>query len=259
MVFTRNRFLNDATFNTLQSDLYDSSMTEVMGRIEVSSLNGPTDWGTYDWSQGHHLVLVWPSYLEEHVNICPYGDYYDAAESDHGDGDVQVFETFTNNLILRDGSDRDLTQNLEIVLNIRHDYDLDIEDITELLVFRVAMIPKTWTDAYGDTIKKTAGEISDCLNMLADNKFKVDGQFRKSSKKPSNKPVKINAPKPVKINVTKPTKPVGNKWNKNKNNKERDNTNKNNPWKNKWKNQPKLSPEQYKHKQAARMVRLGHM
>ena len=63
---------------------------------------------------------------------------------------------------------------MEVVLNIRHDYDLDVEDITELLVFRIAMIPKTWTDAYGDTIKKTSGEIAECLNQ---GKFHVITYF----------------------------------------------------------------------------------
>lgn len=63
---------------------------------------------------------------------------------------------------------------MEVVLNIRHDYDLDVEDITELLVFRIAMIPKTWTDAYGDTIKKTSGEIAECLNQ---GKFHVYNNF----------------------------------------------------------------------------------
>lgn len=63
---------------------------------------------------------------------------------------------------------------MEVVLNIRHDYDLDVEDITELLVFRIAMIPKTWTDAYGDTIKKTSGEIAECLNQGG---FHIDNKF----------------------------------------------------------------------------------
>ena len=226
LTFSRNQFINDATFNTLQSDLYDSSMAEVLGRVQTSALATFADW---DWSDGHHLVIVWPDYLEEHVNICPYGEYYDPAASDHGDGDVQVFETFTDPLVLRDSSSRDLSQNIEVVLNIRHDYDLDVEDITELLIFRIAMIPKTWTDAYGDTIKKTAGEISDCLNLMVSNKAKVDGQFRKvvKKKKPGKKP---------------------NKWNKNKNK-----GGKNNKWKGKT-----HAPGGWKKKQAARQARLGN-
>ena len=61
------------------------------------------------------------------------------------DGDVQVYETFTNPLILRDGSIRDVTHNnIEVVLDIEHNFDLDIEDINQLLVFRIAMVPKEW-------------------------------------------------------------------------------------------------------------------
>ena len=45
----RQRFLNDPLFNTLQSDLYDSDMAEVLGRIETSVL---PDFTNYDWSEG---------------------------------------------------------------------------------------------------------------------------------------------------------------------------------------------------------------
>merc|ERR1712050_822600 len=121
----------------------------------------------------------------------------------------------TDPMSLRDGSSRDLSQNMEVVLNIRHDYDLDVEDITELLIFRIAMIPKTWTDYYGDTIKKTSAEISECLNLVLNNKAKVDGQLRKGA-----------------------TKSSGNK--KKKNNKWKKNQKKKNQKKNgKWANQPK--------------------
>jgi len=221
----RNRFLADPTFNTLQDDLYDSSMAEVLGRIEVPSLAEFNDW---DWSEGHHLVIVWPQELRDAINICPYGDYYPPAESTFGDGLVQVFETFTNSLVLRDGSGRDLTQVLEVVLNVRHDYDLDIEDINELLIFRIAMIPKTWTDSYGDKIKKTSGEISDCLNSILNDEAKAEGWTRKTSTK------------------TAPKK----KWKKNKGNKPVQKPSKKKPW-------PKLTPEQWKHKNAARKARLG--
>ena len=77
--------------------------------------------------------------------VCPYGDYYDGYETMFNDGDVQVYETFTNPLILRDGSIRDVTNNnIEVVLDIEHNFDLDIEDINQLLVFRIAMVPKVW-------------------------------------------------------------------------------------------------------------------
>lgn len=124
--FTRNRFINDATHNTLQADLYDSSKAEVLGRIESTAIaNFDTDW---EWSSGHFLVIIWPDVLPEHLEVCPYGDYYDAYETKLGDGDVQVYETFVNPLILRDGSPRDVaTNNIEVVLDIRHDYDLDVE------------------------------------------------------------------------------------------------------------------------------------
>lgn len=61
--FTRNSFINDPLHNTLQSDLYDFEMAEVLGRIETTALANfeSIDW---DWSQGHYLVVIWPSTLE---------------------------------------------------------------------------------------------------------------------------------------------------------------------------------------------------
>ena len=61
--YARNRFLDDRNhlqFNTLQAELYDSSMAEVLGRIETSALTGFDNW---DWAEGHHLVIVWPNDL----------------------------------------------------------------------------------------------------------------------------------------------------------------------------------------------------
>ena len=72
-----------------------------------------------------------------------------------------------------DGTTRDLTQNMDVVLDIRHNYDLDLQDISELLNFRIAMIPKSWTDAYGDTIRKNGQEVADCLNQMLNNNAKV--------------------------------------------------------------------------------------
>ena len=65
--FARNRFLDDRyhpLFNTLQSELYDSNMAEVLGRIETSALPGFNSW---DWAEGHHLVIVWPTDLSSKV------------------------------------------------------------------------------------------------------------------------------------------------------------------------------------------------
>merc|ERR1712157_281798 len=127
-------------------------------------------------------VAVWQDYLKDHVTVTPYGDYYAPVKSDKGDGDVYVWETFVNNLVLRDGTPRDTaTQNLNVVFDISHDYELDVEDITELLDFRVAMVPKSWTDQYGDTIRKTATEVAECLNQMLSNNARVDGQLKKAS------------------------------------------------------------------------------
>ena len=174
MDIARNIFVNDQNhpeFNTLQSDLYDDAvpkgMAEVLGRIQTSALRASNGraFSDYDWTPGHYLVIVYETQLSDSVLIEPYGDYYDPKFSDIGDGTVLVYETFVDNLVLRDGSSRDIaTQNLNVVLNIRHDYDLDTEDITELLKFRVAMIPKVWTDDFGDSIKSNAQDIADCLN-----------------------------------------------------------------------------------------------
>jgi hypothetical protein len=38
--------------------------------------------------------------------------------------------------------------NFQVVLDIRH--TKDIADIDDLLVFRIAMVPKTWNDKYND-------------------------------------------------------------------------------------------------------------
>ena len=61
--FLRNSFINDPLHNTLQADLWDFEMAEVLGRIETTALANfeSADW---DWSQGHYLVVVWPTTLE---------------------------------------------------------------------------------------------------------------------------------------------------------------------------------------------------
>ena len=66
--FPRNSFINDATHNTLQSDLYDSSKAEVLGRIQTTAIaNFDSNW---DWSKGHYLVIIWPNELAEHIKAC---------------------------------------------------------------------------------------------------------------------------------------------------------------------------------------------
>merc|ERR1712157_520157 len=80
------------------------------------------------------------------------------------------------------GSNRDLSANLEVVLDISHAYDLDVEDINELLLFRAALVPKTWVDSYEDTMGKTATEVAECLDDMLDEKAKVDGGLRKGKK-----------------------------------------------------------------------------
>ena len=63
--FPRNSFINDATHNTLQSDLYDSSKAEVLGRIQTTAIaNFDSNW---DWSKGHYLVIIWPNELAQHI------------------------------------------------------------------------------------------------------------------------------------------------------------------------------------------------
>ena len=84
---------------------------------------------------------------------------------------------FGSNGKLRDGSDRDLAANMDVVLDIRHKYDLDLEDVTELLNFRIALIPKSWEDKYGDTIRKNGQEVADCLNSMLNNNAKVSSFY----------------------------------------------------------------------------------
>merc|ERR1712174_166817 len=52
----------------------------------------------------------------------------------------------------------------EVVLDIRH--TKDIADIDELLVFRIAMVPKTWNDKYNDPQTTTVEDLSNCLNHM---------------------------------------------------------------------------------------------
>ena len=93
---TRNRFINDPLHNTLQPDLYDKTKAEVLGRVQTSAVAAYSDW---DWDGGHYLVIVWEETLPDHVTVTPYGDYYEPAVTDFGDGTVQVFETFTNHMV----------------------------------------------------------------------------------------------------------------------------------------------------------------
>ena len=44
---------------------------------------------------------------------------------------------------LRDGTSRDVvSQNMEVVLNVRHVYDIDVEDLEELVRFRILWFQK---------------------------------------------------------------------------------------------------------------------
>ena len=127
MVITRNRFLEDPIFSTLQFELYDETKAEVLGTIQTSAIRKRRNFANRNWVDGHFLVIVWTDYIDSDTVITPYGDYMDGVQSDSGDGDVFVYETFKNPMIRRDGSPRDLTTNMNIVLDIKHDYDLDIE------------------------------------------------------------------------------------------------------------------------------------
>ena len=69
---------------------------------------------------------------------------------------------------------------MDIVLDIRHNYDLDLQDISELLNFRIAMVPKSWTDQYGDTIRKNGQEIAECLNQMLSNNARVSSFLLKT-------------------------------------------------------------------------------
>ena len=67
---TNERFLTDldhtaTTFNTKQSDLYDDSMAEVLGRIKIDEFANMPSMSTADWSNGHYLVIVWENDMRD--------------------------------------------------------------------------------------------------------------------------------------------------------------------------------------------------
>merc|ERR1711993_198409 len=63
--------------------------------------------------------------------------------------------------------------------------DMTVEDIGELTYFRIAIVPKSWRDAYGDQTRKTAQEIADCLNQVTDWEAKFTGGLRNIGIKPT--------------------------------------------------------------------------
>ena len=149
-------------------------VTAQLGQIETSGFSSLQPHERANRGQGHYLVIVWENDMRETVDVCPYGDYYDRVESDYGDGDVEVFETFTDPFVMRSGVDRDTTTTMDVVLNVRHDYDLDAEDIADLLKFKIFMVPKQWHDSYG--------KIDSIIQILTFIDFKVT-LFAKPHKK----------------------------------------------------------------------------
>jgi hypothetical protein len=96
-----HRFISDPQFNVKQNDLYDggkgvAGQAEVLGLVQTSAV---ADFASWNWIDGHYLVLVWENSLASHVTVTPYGDYYEPVISDFGDGTVQVFETFVNFMV----------------------------------------------------------------------------------------------------------------------------------------------------------------
>ena len=122
---------------------------EVLGQIKTSSITGYAD---KNWENGHYLVVQWETPLPSHVVATPYGDYYDPATNTDADTTIQVWETFVNHMVsaslndfnkyiiiiqdLRDGTVRDVSQDIDVVLDIQHKFDLDVDDINQLLRFR---------------------------------------------------------------------------------------------------------------------------
>ena len=186
----------DPQFNTLQDDLYDNDQAEVLGRIQTNALS---DFTTWDWAEGKitlnfRLLTFYrslpcdrlASWYAQHFGNHPIRRLlrYDWdrlrrwRRSSLGDFHRQSCSPVKTSILnfinfFSDDSARDLTQNMDVVLDIRHNYDLDLQDISELLNFRIAMIPKSWTDAYGDTIRKNGQEVADCLNQMLNNNAKV--------------------------------------------------------------------------------------
>ena len=49
---TREKFLSDPLFNTLQDDLYDNNQAEVLGRIQTSAI---ANFANNDWTEGEYF------------------------------------------------------------------------------------------------------------------------------------------------------------------------------------------------------------
>lgn len=59
---------------------------------------------------------------------------------------------------------RDLTDGLDVVFDVKHKYP--INNIENLINFNVKVLPKSWTDDYGDEITTNSVSLASCLQVL---------------------------------------------------------------------------------------------
>ena len=59
---------------------------------------------------------------------------------------------------------RDLTDGMDVVFDVKHKYLTN--DIDNLINFNVKVLPKSWTDEYGDLITTSSMSLASCLQVL---------------------------------------------------------------------------------------------
>ena len=162
--FSQNRFISHEDFNTLQADLFDDTKAESLGHISVDIFQEPI-FQQYDYQSGHFLILFFADQLPDHVALTPYEHYTTPAIS--SDRKLFVFESFDDFRLLRDGSLRDLSIDIDVVLDVEHRYQ-PVDDITDLLQFKSLILPKSWSSAQGHLVSSTQHELVSCLHKILD-------------------------------------------------------------------------------------------
>ena len=162
--FNQNRFISHDNFNTLQANLFDDTKAESLGHISVDIFQDPV-FQQYDYQFGHFLILFFADQLPDHVTLTPYEHYTTPAVS--SGRKLFVFESFDDFRLLHDGSLRDLSVDIDVVLDVEHRYQ-PVDEITDLLAFKSLILPKSWSTVQGHLVSLTQHELVSCLHKILD-------------------------------------------------------------------------------------------